>query len=253
METFFNIRFEFDKKRVSELIDNRLSILGGDYICVADGNILSMVHASEEYKNIINNSLFSICDSSYVPIYLRWIYGINRDQYSGSDIFYNIIKDRKYRMIFLGTKQSTLDCLQKELSKINPDVKKMTFQELPFKDVNDFDYPSIAEMIKKDKADIIWVALGAPKQEYFMAKLKPYLDYGVMIAVGAAFNFFSGQNVKRAPEWMIKNHLEFCYRIYSEPKKQLKRCWRILSSLPSIFFSECKVKRAVAILPPKKL
>lgn len=47
----------------------------------------------------------------------------------------------------------------------------MTFYELPFCDVEDFDYQNIAQMIEKDKAEIIWIALGAPKQEIFMNRL----------------------------------------------------------------------------------
>ena len=120
----------------------------------------------------------------------------------------------------------------------------MTFYELPFCSVEEFDYPAIAEMVKKARADIIWVALGAPKQEIFMSRLKPYLDRGVMIAVGAAFKFFSGVEAKRAPEWMVRMHLEFVYRIFREPKKQLRRCWNIISTLPKLLIEEKRRKKA---------
>ena len=62
--------------------------------------------------------------------------------------------------------------------------------------------------------DIIWVALGAPKQEIFMNRLKPHLKKGVAIAIGAAFNFYSGMAdaPQRCPEWMRKCHLEFVHR-----------------------------------------
>ena len=127
-------------------------------------------------------------------------------------------------MFFMGTSQGTLQGLSYHLSQIDERINGMTFYELPFCNVEDFDYPGIARMIDEDGADIIWVALGAPKQEIFMSRLKPYLKRGVMIAVGAAFKFYSGTDVKRAPHWMVKMHLEFAYRIFSEPKKQLKRC-----------------------------
>lgn len=84
----------------------------------------------------------------------------------------------------------------------------MTFYELPFLRVEEFDYPAIAKMIEDDGADIIWVALGAPKQEQFMARLNPYLKRGVQIAVGAAFKFYSGTGEKYAPLWIRKHHLE---------------------------------------------
>lgn len=242
MEIYFNIRYEFDKSQIHTSISTRLLQPGSDYICVADGVILDNVNRDERYREIVNNGLCAICDSSYVPLYLKWIYGINRKQYCGSDIFRDIISQRKYRMIFMGTSNEILSALRTNLISINPDVTDMQFIELPFKKVNDFDYPSIAETIQNDGAEIIWVALGAPKQEYFMANLKPHLNHGIMIAVGAAFKFFSGIDANRAPEWMIRNHLEFVYRIFSEPKKQLNRCWNIVASLPRLLYQESKRK-----------
>ena len=128
--------------------------------------------------------------------------------------------------------------------QLNPDVKDMKFVELPFRDVEDFDYPSIAKMIEEDGAKIIWVALGAPKQEKFMNKLLPYLKSGVMIAVGAAFKFYSGTDEKRCPKWIQKHHLEFVYRICQDPKKQLKRCFWIVATLPKLYYEEWKRKNA---------
>ena len=253
MERFFNIRYEFNKNEVHSAIKSRLGKSGSDYICVSDGNILNNAYRNKDYLDVINGGMFSICDSSYVPLYLRWIYGIRREQYAGSDIFYDILKENKYRMIFIGTQQSTLDSLKKELTKINPAVQSMTFKELPFLPVEEFDYQGIAKMIEEDKAEIVWISLGAPKQERFMAKLKPYLSHGIMIAIGATFNFYSGLNIKRAPEWMVRNHMEFIYRIYSEPKKQLIRCWGIMSTLPALIAGEYRAKRNLKKKPRKHL
>ena len=92
------------------------------------------------------------------------------------------------------------------------------------------------------RADIIWIALGAPKQEMFMSKLKPYLKRGVMIAVGAAFKFYSDTDERRAPQWMLKAHLEWVFRIMCSPKKQLKRCSMIILTLPRLLIEEIKRK-----------
>ncbi len=240
METYFNIRYEFDRDAVSHAIQRRLAEPGSDYICVADGVVLDRANRDEEYLRVVNGGLFSICDSSYVPVYLKWIHGIRRRQYCGSEIFRDIVLSRKYRMIFLGTSRKILDALRENLRRMNPNVGGMVFEELPYRDVGEFDYPAIAKMVADDGADIVWVALGAPKQERFMARLKPRLGHGVMIAVGAAFKFFSGVDANRAPEWMVRNHMEFVYRIFSEPKKQLRRCLRIAGSLPRLLFREYK-------------
>lgn len=242
METYFNIRYEFNRQHVYELIDEQLAKAESGYICVADGVILNIANRNPQYLDVINGSMFSICDSSYVPLYIRWIYGKRYEQYCGSQIFIDLIRMKKYRMFFMGTSQQTLSALKANLEKIDPQIANMTFYDLPYRTVAQFDYSDIANRIKADGAQIIWVALGAPKQEIFMSKLKPYLDSGVMIAVGAAFKFYSGLDEKRAPNWMVEHHLEFVYRIFSDPKKQLHRCAWIVITLPKLLFGEWKRK-----------
>lgn len=243
MNTYFNIRYEFDKKLVWNRIALQVKEKKPNYICVADGVILNIANRKPEYLEVINGGMFSICDSGYVPLYLKWIYNERYEQYCGAQIFKDIVSSRKYRMMFMGTSQRTLDGLKNTIKVWNPDVLTMKFYELPFCSVNEFDYEDIAQRVEESEADIIWVALGAPKQEIFMSKLKPHLKRGVMIAVGAAFKFYSGTDEKRAPKWMVKHHMEFVYRIFSEPKKQLKRCWWIIITLPGLLFGEWKKKQ----------
>ena len=207
---------------------------------MADGVILDTANRVPEYLEVVNSGMFAICDSSYVPLYIRLIHGKKYSQYCGSEIFRDIVSSRRYRMIFLGTQQPVLDALKTNLTAMNPDVAGMTFAELPFRAVEDFDYPAIARMIEQDGADIVWVALGAPKQEYFMHRLRPHLSHGVMIAVGAAFKFYSGLAERRAPEWMVRAHMEFLFRIAQDPRKQLRRCSNIVTSLPRLLFNELR-------------
>lgn len=242
MKKYFNINYEFDRGRVHEAIAERLPREGSDYICVADGVIMNVANRLPEYLEVVNGGMFAICDSSYVPLYIRMIYGEKYGQYCGSEIFLDIVSSRRYRMIFLGTQQPILDSLQENLAEINPDVAGMKFIELPFRHYRDFDYPAIARLIEEDGADIVWVALGAPKQEFFMSMLKPHLRHGIMIAVGAAFKFFSSLDSKRAPQWMVRNHLEFIHRLYQEPRKQMYRCYHIVRTLPGLLIKEWKKK-----------
>lgn len=244
MERFFNINYEFDRERVFRGIDGQLAREGSDYVCVADGVIANIAYRHPEYLEVVNGGMFSICDSSYVPLYIKWLYGVRFEQYCGSQIFEDVIRSGRYRMFFLGGQRKVLDALQGKLADWNAEVSGMRFEELPFCDVDSFDYPAIARMIEADGADIIWVSLGAPKQEYFMHRLKPYLRHGVMIAVGATFKFFSGMQEKRAPEWMVRNHMEFVYRLGQDPKKQLRRCGWIVRTLPRMLLEEYKRKRS---------
>ena len=83
------------------------------------------------------------------------------------------------------------------------------------------DQPEIVERINAAKPDVLFVALGNPKQELWMGRNKAKLDVGVMIGIGGTFNFLAGR-VKRAPRWMQRCGLEWVYRISQEPG----RLWR---------------------------
>ena len=85
----------------------------------------------------------------------------------------------------------------------------------------DQDQPEIIERINAAKPDVLFVALGNPKQELWMGRNRAKLDVGVMIGVGGTFNFIAGK-VKRAPKWMQRCGLEWIYRIIQEPG----RLWR---------------------------
>lgn len=250
MEKYFHINYEFNPLVVQEGIAQRIAEKGTGYVCVADANILQQVHNDLNYRKVVEGAMFSICDSSWVPVFLKWIYGIDRSQYCGSMIFKDLIEMKRYRHLFIGTSTRVLNALKDNLMVMDPAIKGMTFYEPPFCDVEDFDYPAIAEMINRDNPDIIWVALGAPKQEIFMSKLQPYLKRGVQIAVGAAFKFYSGLDEKRAPAWMRRSKLEFLYRIYAEPKKQFARCKQIVLTLPGIIREESRRKRVVELSKP---
>lgn len=242
IEEYFNIRYNFVKENVLESINTLVQQMCPCYIIVADGNILTLVHNDMSYRETVACAEFSICDSGWVPLYLKRIYGIDRQQYCGAQIFKDIVSSRLYKMAFLGTDDATLADLRTAISDWNPDVVNMPFAALPFCGEDEFDYPAIARSLEKQGAQIIWVALGAPKQEQFMQRLKPYLKQGVMIGVGAVFNFYSGR-VKRAPKWLRALRLEFLWRVFLEPKKQIKRCIRIISCLPSVYWNEIKTSQ----------
>jgi len=235
---YFNISYNFSRDDIITSIARQIQTGKPGYICVADGNVLQEVHRNLKYRCIINGALFSICDSSWVPVFLRQLYGIEVKQYCGSDIFRDITGSGEYRQCFLGATREILGGLKERLSDMNPAYSGMMFLDLPFLSAEEFDYPAIARQIEEDGSDIIWVSLGAPKQEVFASELKKHLTKGIIIPVGAVFNFFSGVGVRRAPGWMIRSHMEFLYRLSNEPVKQAGRCLKILTALPGIVFEE---------------
>ena len=79
----------------------------------------------------------------------------------------------------------------------------------------------MVKRINETKPDFVWVGLGAPKQEKWMAAHQGVID-GFMVGVGAGFDYFAG-NIERAPEWMQKCNLEWVYRLMQDPKRLFKR------------------------------
>lgn len=240
MMTVFHINYEPDNSKALSGIEERVKSGKSGYICVADGNILTMVHKDLEYRKVVQGAMYSIVDSSWVPVLVKKLYGQTWQQYCGSQIFDDITRAGKYRMCFLGAKQEVLDALKGRMAEVDSAIGDMRFMELPFCKVEDFDYEGIAAAINNDSPDIIWISLGAPKQEIFASRLTPLLKKGVVIPVGAVFNFRSGLGIRRAPGWMVKCHIEFVWRIFSEPRKQIRRCWDIICTLPSIYTEEKK-------------
>ena len=81
--------------------------------------------------------------------------------------------------------------------------------------------PAVVQRLNESGADIIWVGLGSPKQDLWMARYRPVLNASLLIGVGAAFDFFSGR-VSQAPRWIQHSGFEWLFRLTQEPT----RLWR---------------------------
>ncbi|MDR2385411.1 MAG: WecB/TagA/CpsF family glycosyltransferase [Tannerella sp.] len=244
MKKYFNVNIEFDRQMVNKIIENTISTGGKGYVCAIESNNLTVANKNIEFGRIVNNALVNICDGSMLALILGKIHRQKFKSYIGADLFIEYIEKKCYRQYFLGNTPEILSALKDNLSQIDPRIRNMTFSELPFREVEDFDYPAIAEKINDDDPDIVWVSLGAPKQEFFMAKLLPYLHRGIMFGFGATFNFNAGiGHVKRAPEWMRRLKMEWLYRAFEEPYKNIPRYWNFIRILPSLVGKEMRRHR----------
>lgn len=241
MKKYFGVHLEFDKAKVDSIIQTTIAEGGKGYVCSVESNNMATGNRSAAFMNVLNNALVNICDGSMLAMILGTVHGKKLKPYVGADLFTNYVHMCRYKQFFLGNTREVLDGLRANLSKVDPAIASMPFEELPFGKVEDFDYKGIAEMINKEQPDIIWVSLGAPKQEEFMYRLLPYLDRGVMFGFGAIFNFNAGAGpVKRAPKLMLKLKSEWLYRAFEQPKKNIPRYWNFVKQLPKLVLIEHK-------------
>jgi N-acetylglucosaminyldiphosphoundecaprenol N-acetyl-beta-D-mannosaminyltransferase len=235
MKKYFNVNFEFNHNQFEALVE-KTSIDGKGYCCFVDATSLVYSYKNDEFRKILNSSLANSCDGSYIALMAGRIHNENLKEYIGPDFFKKFIY-KPYKQIVIGNTEAVFNKIKAKVDESGNASSNLSFIPLPFKPVDEFDYNHIAEIIRLNEPRFIWVSLGAPKQEQFMSKLLPHIDKGVMLGVGAALNYFTGE-VKDIPAWARKTHLIWLYRIFTEPKKQIKRCSEIFVVLPKMYFSE---------------
>lgn len=227
----FNIHLTFGIENVDNNINKILKNNTKGYVCVVDINVLSMTFIDSNYHKIVNNATFNTCDGSFLA-FLKNIKS-NRSEnyysYNGPEIFKKYIVRNDIKQLLIGSSSSDFKLLKNMISRHN----HLFNIELPFNDVHQFNYNQISKEINKINPQIIWVMLGAPKQEVFISKIYPLLDNGLIFGSGAALNFFFNRISNR---FFSIYGMRFIWleRIFYEPKKQLKRIYMFLKVLPKI-------------------
>jgi N-acetylglucosaminyldiphosphoundecaprenol N-acetyl-beta-D-mannosaminyltransferase len=240
MNKYFNLCLDFNKVTAIKKIQHCISQKDKGYVCVIDGNVLACATKNSKYKDIINRGLVNICDGSSIAFLASKIHKQNFKTFTGPELFCDLVQ-QKYKQYFLGNTSENLLKLKKRFTELGYSIEQFHFEPLPFTSVGEFDYSSIALRIKEHSPDIIWVSLGAPKQELFIGNLYPYIERGVLVAIGAAFNIFlDEQESRRAPEFIRKIHLEWLFRTIKEPKRIGSRALKYLILLPELIISEIK-------------
>jgi N-acetylglucosaminyldiphosphoundecaprenol N-acetyl-beta-D-mannosaminyltransferase len=208
-------------------------------------NTWSIVHRNEKYKEIFERS-FVLCDGFWANKLVRLL-GRKVDVFTGPDFFIDeISSDNAHRHLMLGATHNKLLGLKEYLQEKGV-KKEILIESLPFCNVADFDYDEIASNIIHNDIDIVWVVLGAPKQEYFSSELAKRLsklqtnstNSLCIIAVGAVADFYSKYSeVSRAPLYYQRLGLEWLWRLRHQPWKTLTRILNEIYSVPLILFKE---------------
>lgn len=149
--------------------------------------------------------------------------GIRPERIRGPSLFRAVIDEGRrveLRHFFLGTTDATLDALRKVIALDYPDTIIAGMFAPPFAPLSDDFYSPIVRRILESKANIVWVALGSPKQD-FAAEVIAKLTSVPCVGVGAAFDFLAGTQ-DEAPLLVQRSGFEWLYRFFKEPR----RLWR---------------------------
>ena len=133
----------------------------------------------------------------------------------------------RYRHFYYGGEEGVAERLAQVLAVVNADLEIVGIFSPPFRALTESEDDEIVRRINSADPDIVWVGLGTPKQEYWMAKHREALNAPVLIGVGAAFDFLAGTK-KQAPRWLQRHGLEWVFRLASEPRRLGARYIRIV-------------------------
>jgi N-acetylglucosaminyldiphosphoundecaprenol N-acetyl-beta-D-mannosaminyltransferase len=127
--------------------------------------------------------------------------------------------------LYGGHNQGALVELALNLRRRYPGVRIVGGYSPPHRAVREDESAAVAAEINRSGADVVWVGIGVPKQEKWMAEMRDAIEAPVLVGVGAAFDFHAGR-VPQAPNWMQEAGLEWAYRLVREPRRLWRRYMR---------------------------
>lgn len=194
------------------------------YVCICNVHSVVTTTRDIEFKMAVNNADMSTPDGAPIAWALRRFGFPAQERINGPDLMWKYLaraEKTPQKVFFYGSTEETLSKLRTALRQQFPRLRIAGTYSPPFRPLSLQEDEAIVEMINRSGANVVFVGLGCPKQEKWMAEHRGRIC-AVMVGVGAAFDYHSGV-VKRAPLWWQRNGLEWLYRLGSEPRRLFKR------------------------------
>lgn len=203
-------------------------------VSAANTHLLSHARHDEEFGKVMKR--FDLICPDGMPL----IWTLNAqlpddrkldDRVYGPNLMLKVLGDTEgksgHSHFFLGGKQDTLDSLKNRFSK---NEIAGTYSP-PFGEWSGAEHQKMIDLIRESGANYVWVGLGCPKQESWIARHLENLPPAVYFGIGAAFAFHAGE-VKQAPKFVQKTGMEWLFRLCAEPR----RLWKRYAVYNSLFF-----------------
>jgi N-acetylglucosaminyldiphosphoundecaprenol N-acetyl-beta-D-mannosaminyltransferase len=178
-----------------------------------------------KFQQIANNASLAVPDGMPLVWAVRLLGFDQQERVYGPDLFLAVCErsvGKGYSHFFYGGGQGVPERLAENLSGRFPGIRIAGWYSPPFRPLTEVEDDHVVKTINASGADILWVGLGAPKQEFWMASHVGRISAPVMVGVGAAFDFHAGR-VRQAPRWMQDRGLEWVFRLCVEPRRLWKR------------------------------
>jgi N-acetylglucosaminyldiphosphoundecaprenol N-acetyl-beta-D-mannosaminyltransferase len=187
------------------------------YICLAAAHGLTEAQHDSELRRIYNESWLTTPDG--MP--LVWLGPRGVERVYGPDLMLAVCEAGRatgLRHYLCGGLPGVAELLGEKLTARFPGLAIVGTYTPPFRELNALEGAEFRTDVARTRPDVVWVGLGTPKQERFMAAHWRELDAGVLIGVGAAFDFHAGR-VRQAPRWIQRSGFEWLFRLCTEPRR----------------------------------
>ena len=214
-----------DYRRTLDWIDGAIDAGHHGYLCVAPVHLVMLAQDDEAVASAVAGADFVVPDGQPLVWALRALGAERPSRVYGPDLMIEACQraaqtgSKMY--LFGGRNNGALVQLTLNLRRRFPGLQIVGGHSPPYRPATADEEIAIAEEINASGADIVWVGTGQPKQELWMAQMRPMLKAPLLIGVGAAFDFHAGL-VPQAPALLQEAGLEWAYRLAREPR----RLWR---------------------------
>lgn len=194
------------------------------YACVANVHMLVEAYRNNEFADIVNHADVITPDGMPIAKGMKLIYGVQQDRVPGMTLLPDLLHaalQHKLSVFFYGGTADMLYRTEKYCRKAMPGLKIAGVYSPPFRPLTASEETEIIERINNSGAHFVFVALGCPKQERWMASMKGRIQ-ACMVGIGGSLPVMIGMQ-KRAPDWMQRNSLEWLFRLGQEPKRLFRR------------------------------
>ena len=201
-----------------------ISELTGQYICFSNVHTTVMAHDDESYREILNHAAYAFPDGNPIAKQIAKSGYPAVERVAGPDFMTKMFEETANTDIkhyFYGSSEKTIANLKIQLEQRYPGIQIAGMVSPPFRALTPEEDEAAVKAINDSGASLIWIGLGAPKQEKWMSAHQGKVN-GVMLGVGAGFDFHAG-TIKRAPVLFQKLGLEWLYRLSQDPKRLFKR------------------------------
>jgi N-acetylglucosaminyldiphosphoundecaprenol N-acetyl-beta-D-mannosaminyltransferase len=165
----------------------------------------------------------------------------NMKQITGPDFFRELMiasAGTGIKHFFCGGKEGVAEELKRSCEQNFNNHHVVGCYSPPFRKMTEEELEELGQEMNDSGADVVWIGLSTPKQEYFAQSLKPHVKTHFIATVGAAFDFHSGK-LKEAPQWVQNMGLEWLFRLLMEPKRLWKRYFEIVPKF--IYYSSLEL------------